>query len=150
MADHRDTVGRRRSVHSTVLRGVLGAACAAAIAAATGAQVGGKEPAALSQPLRQKARELTRHGAQYLLAAQEKDGGWASQSGPGITCLALKALIQEPGIGPDHPAVARGIRFVLRFQRDDGGVYSADGLLKNYETSVVLSMFAALKSDGSS
>ncbi|MFQ5807822.1 MAG: prenyltransferase/squalene oxidase repeat-containing protein, partial [Phycisphaerae bacterium] len=93
------------------------------------------------------AEFMTKRAAKYLLAAQEKDGGWASHTGPGITSLALKALVQEPSVGPDHPAVERGIRFVLRFQRDDGGVYSADGLLKNYETSVVLSMFAALKSN---
>ena len=59
--------------------------------------------------------------------------------------IALKALIQEPSIGPKHPAVQRGLEFVRRFQRDDGGVYSAEGLLKSYETSVALSMFAVLK-----
>ncbi len=100
-----------------------------------------------STPLRDKARDLTRRGARYLLAAQEKDGGWASQTGPGVSCLVLKALIQEPTVGPAHPAVERGVRFVLRFQRDDGGVYSAEGLLKNYETSVTLSMLAALGSE---
>jgi squalene-hopene/tetraprenyl-beta-curcumene cyclase len=93
------------------------------------------------------AESMLKRGAKYLLAAQEKDGGWASESGPGITALVLKALIQEASVGPNHPAVERGIRFVLRFQRDDGGIYAANGLLKNYETSVVLSMFAALKSD---
>jgi len=93
------------------------------------------------------AELMMKRGAEYLLASQEKDGGWASQGGPGITCLALKALVQEPSVGADHPAVERGIRFVLRFQRDDGGVYSAGGLLKNYETSVALSMFAAMKGD---
>ena len=97
-----------------------------------------------STPPRDQARDLTQRGARYLLAAQEKDGGWASQTGPGGSSLVLKALIQEPTVGPAHPAVERGVRFVLRFQRDDGGVYSAEGLLKNYETSVTLSMLAAL------
>ena len=97
--------------------------------------------------LRDKARELTERGARYLLAAQEKDGGWASQTGPGISCLVLKALIQEPTVGSAHPAVERGIRFVLRFQRDDGGIYSAGGLLRNYESSVALSMLGALAED---
>ena len=94
---------------------------------------------------REQSRELTARGAKYLLAAQEKDGGWASRDGPGISCLVLKALIQEPSVGPKHPAVQRGLEFVRRFQRDDGGVYSAEGLLKSYETSVALSMFAVLK-----
>jgi squalene-hopene/tetraprenyl-beta-curcumene cyclase len=89
--------------------------------------------------------ELTARGARFLLSAQDKDGGWAPESGPGITCLALKALIQESTVGPDHAAVRRGVELVLRSQRDDGGIYSAMGLIKNYETSVALSMLAALK-----
>jgi len=95
--------------------------------------------------LHQQARELIRRGAAFLLSVQEPDGGWAADTGPGITCLALKALIQEPTVGPDHPAVKRGVEFVRRFAREDGGIYSAEGLLKNYESSVALSMFAALE-----
>jgi len=111
-------------------------------------------PAATTQPPEQadriraarvRAAELTARGAQFLLSAQEKDGGWASQQTPGITALALKALIQEPTVGPRHPAVRRGIDFILTFQRDDGGIYGPEGLLKNYESSVALSMFAALQ-----
>ena len=59
--------------------------------------------------------------------------------------LVLKALIQEPAVGPKHAAVKRGVEFVLKSQRDDGGLYSAEGLLKNYETSVALSMLAVLQ-----
>lgn len=91
-----------------------------------------------------QARRLTRNGARYLLAAQEKDGGWASQTGPGVAALVLKALIQEPTVGPRHAAVRRGVDFVLKLQRADGGIYGAEGLLKSYESSVALSMLAAL------
>ncbi len=97
------------------------------------------------QQMHERAAELTRRGARYLLSAREKDGGWASPTGPGISSLVLKALIQEPAVGPRHPAVRRGIDFVLKYQRDDGGIYSAEGLLKNYESSVALSMLAVLK-----
>ena len=97
--------------------------------------------------LQHQARELTAKAARYLLAAQEPEGAWTAQAGPGVTCLILKALIQEPSVGPDHPAVERGIAFVLRSQRDDGGIYAAEGLIKNYETSTALSMLAALKND---
>lgn len=93
------------------------------------------------------AELMMRRGAEYLLAAQDKDGAWTPEAGPGVTCLILKALIQEHTVGPEHPAVQRGIRFVLRSQRDDGGFYSSGGLLKNYETSVALSMFSAIKSE---
>ena len=69
------------------------------------------------EALRQRAAGLSRRGAQFLLAAQEQDGGWTSQGGPGITCLALKALIQEPTVGPNHDSVRRGVDFVRRFIR---------------------------------
>lgn len=93
---------------------------------------------------RATARELTARGAKFLLAAQEPDGGWASEFGPGITCLVTRALILEPSVGPSHPAVLRGVERVRRFSHEDGGVYSAEGFLKNYESSVALSMFAVL------
>lgn len=99
----------------------------------------------LDRPVRARAAELTARGARYLLAAQDKDGGWASETGPGVSSLVLKALIQEPTVGPRHEAVRRGVEFVLRFQRDDGGLYAAEGLLKNYESSVALSVLAVLK-----
>ncbi|MFH1746855.1 MAG: hypothetical protein ABIG44_07390 [Planctomycetota bacterium] len=91
-----------------------------------------------------RARELTAQGARFLLAAQEPDGGWNTDFGPGITCLVLKALALEPTVGPQHPAVLRGVERVRQFARDDGGIYSSEGLLKNYESSVALSLFAVL------
>ncbi len=94
-----------------------------------------------------QAGSLTAEAARYLVAAQEKEGGWASQTGPGITCLVLKALIAEPTVGPKHAAVLRGVTFVAGFQRDDGGIYAAEGMLKNYETSVALSLFSALEKE---
>jgi squalene-hopene/tetraprenyl-beta-curcumene cyclase len=94
--------------------------------------------------VRDQAFELAQRGAKFLLAAQASDGGWAAETGPGITCLVLKALIQEPTVGPRHPAVQRGVEFVRKFTRDDGGLYGPEGFFKNYESSVALSMFAAL------
>lgn len=97
-----------------------------------------------SQPA---AGQMTTRAAQFLLSTQDASGGWAPDTGPGISCLVLKALIQEPSVGPAHPAVKNGVAWVLRSRRDDGGIYSAEGLLKNYETSVALSMLALLNSD---
>jgi squalene-hopene/tetraprenyl-beta-curcumene cyclase len=95
---------------------------------------------------RLQATRLTAGGARYLVATQAEDGAWGAGPGRlGITCLALKALIQEPSVGPQHGAVRRGLAFVKRSARADGGIYSAEGLLKNYESSVALSMLAALQ-----
>ncbi len=93
------------------------------------------------------ARNMTGRAVRYFIAAQDRSGGWAEQTGPGVTCLVLKALIQHPRVGPDHPAVRRGLEFVFRFQKEAGGIYGGDGLHKNYESSVALSMLAALPRD---
>lgn len=127
------------------------AAAAAALAAAQAPRPQPQVPTtqelrrpAADERMRAEARRLTAAGARFLLTAQGPDGGWDGETGPGITALAVKALIQEPTVGPEHPAVRRGIEFVLKSQRPDGGIYSAEGLLRNYESSVALSMFAAL------
>jgi squalene-hopene/tetraprenyl-beta-curcumene cyclase len=78
----------------------------------------------------------------FLLQAQESGGGWHEQSGPGVTCLVLRALVREPSVGPEHEAVRRGLHFLERFWRDDGGLYAAEGLHNNYETSVALSLYS--------
>ncbi len=108
--------------------------------------------AALSRPAdlrdevaQRKAQRMIQRGCRYLLNVQERGGGWASQTGPGVSGLVLKALAQAPDVGPGHAAVRRGVAFVLKFQRDGGGIYSAEGLLKNYESSVVLSMLSVLQ-----
>lgn len=100
---------------------------------------------AAERVMRKMIRRVQTSGVRYLLSIQEPDGGWASDTGPGISALVLKALIQEPAVGPQNEAVRRGVAWVLKSQREDGGVYSAEGLLKSYESSVVLSMLAALK-----
>jgi squalene-hopene/tetraprenyl-beta-curcumene cyclase len=94
--------------------------------------------------VRQRASELLRRGAQYLLAAQ-KDDGWDIDKGPGITALAATALARDSRIGPQHAAVRRAVQAVLKSRRGDGGVYSALGLHKNYETSVVISMLTVME-----
>lgn len=100
-----------------------------------------------AEAARGRAKRLIESGVKYLLAAQDREGGWKSDFGPGIASLVLKALAQDPAVGPRSDAVRRGVEFVLKFQRDDGGVYSALGFYKNYETSVTLSMLAALQGD---
>ncbi len=119
----------------------IGAPAAATAAAVPG--VTAETPAAAGS--RATAERLIAQGAAYLLNAQQADGGWGAQAGPGVASLVVKALAQAPTVGPRHPAVQRGVAFVLRARRDDGGIYSAEGLLKNYETSVALSMLAAVR-----
>src|SRR5215510_10071881 len=93
---------------------------------------------AKSFPLRDRA--LVDKGAKYLISAQDKVGGWETDWGPGITAICTRALAQAPSVGPRHAAVQRGAEFVLRHQRENGGICSAEGWYRNYDTSVALSM----------
>lgn len=96
---------------------------------------------------RAEARKLLENGAKFLVSAQSADGSWNGDTGIGITCLALRALVQHPPAGPGNATVQRGVEWVVKQEREDGTLYSPDGLVKNYETSVALSMFAALGDD---
>ena len=91
-----------------------------------------------------RAARLIELGARFLLSAEEREGGWSRESGPGVTALVVRALAQTRSVGPRHAAVRRGIDAALAMQRDDGGVYGAEGLLRNYESSVVLGMLATV------
>ncbi|MBK8915723.1 MAG: hypothetical protein IPM64_14205 [Phycisphaerales bacterium] len=94
-----------------------------------------------------RAVAIRERAARFLLAAQSTDGGWSAEHGPGVTSLVVRALAQEPRIGARHEAVRRGAAVVLRSQREDGGIHGDGGLHANYETSVALSMLAALGAD---
>lgn len=99
---------------------------------------------ALADTTRRKTEQMRSGAIKFLIAAQDKDGAWAADTGPGITALVVTALAGEKEAGPKHPAVQRGAAWVFRSQRPDGGIYSGEGLLKNYETSVALMMLVAL------
>lgn len=100
----------------------------------------------MGDDVRANARAAMRRGADFLLTAQNDDGGWEAfgQSHPAITALAVHALAQHPDVGPKHPAVRRGIAFVLRAAQPDGGIYRPDEGMPNYHTSVALMALAAV------
>jgi squalene-hopene/tetraprenyl-beta-curcumene cyclase len=86
------------------------------------------------------ARVAMARGLAYLAASQGEDGGWEAfgRPHPAITALVVEALASDSHYGPEHPAVRRGIEFVLRFAQPDGGIYVPDEGMRNYHTSVAL------------
>ncbi len=134
----------RPSIAMFLILGVAAVASPRAAAQTETPDAPSPSKAASSDDAAKRAARITAEAGRYLVAAQDEQGGWASNTGPGVTALVLKALVQEPTVGIDHPAVRRGIGFLLRFQHDDGGIYGGDGLHKNYETSVALSAFSVL------
>ncbi|MFY0538085.1 prenyltransferase/squalene oxidase repeat-containing protein [Nannocystis pusilla] len=55
-----------------------------------------------------------RRDAAFIAACQGSDGGWEQQS-----ILTLAAML---GLGPAHPAFDRGLQFLRRIVREDGGI----------------------------
>jgi squalene-hopene/tetraprenyl-beta-curcumene cyclase len=96
----------------------------------------------------------------WLLAMQSKDGGWAAfdvdnnweplsfvpfadhnamldPSCPDITGRVLEALCKY-GLSSDHPAIAKGIDYLIRTQEQDGSWYGRWGVNYVYGTCLAL------------
>lgn len=86
-------------------------------------------------------------GVEFLIAAQQPDGSWTTDKQPGIAGLVTFSLL-ESGLKPDHPAVAKGLKYLSGFAQTDGGIYHPETSHKNYETSITLLAFKAANSNG--
>jgi squalene-hopene/tetraprenyl-beta-curcumene cyclase len=57
-----------------------------------------------------------------------------------VTALVTTSILRH-GRSPDDPVVAKALRYLERFVRDDGGVYGEGSNNKNYETSIAVVCF---------
>ncbi len=97
----------------------------------------------------------------WLLGMQSKDGGWAAfdvdnnwhplsdmpfadhnamldPTCPDITGRVLEAITTAGGLAPDHPAVRRGVAYLLNTQEADGSWYGRWGVDYIYGTFLAL------------
>ncbi|UUO07156.1 terpene cyclase/mutase family protein [Blastopirellula sp. J2-11] len=86
-------------------------------------------------------------GVKFLSSNQADDGSYSSQVGIGPTAIATLALL-EHGRSPNDPQVAKSLAYLEKAVHDDGGVYAANGRLKNYETCIALMCFNKANTDG--
>lgn len=94
---------------------------------------------------RAAAHAAVERGVFFLRGAQQADGGWSTGPGPAVTGLVVALLLDAPGIGPDDPAVARGVAYLLDRVQADGSIRDgADGILANYNTAICLSALSRL------
>ena len=85
-------------------------------------------------------------GIEYLrTVGQAEDGTFTAQAGPGLTAMALTALLCND-VPVDDPMVAKGLKALEGFVKPDGGVYG-NGRLKNYETCVAILAFSEANAD---
>jgi squalene-hopene/tetraprenyl-beta-curcumene cyclase len=75
----------------------------------------------------------------YLKAHQGADGSFSPRlAGPGVTAVVVAGLLRN-GHSPDDPLVARGLAYMQKSVKKDGGIY--DRRMANYTTSVALMAF---------
>ena len=86
-------------------------------------------------PVAERRKEAIAKAAAFLFKEQAADGSWG-QGNVGITALCTDALFAAGRTLKEEP-VRRAIEFILKAQKDDGGIYDDVGL-KNYSTSVAL------------
>jgi squalene-hopene/tetraprenyl-beta-curcumene cyclase len=107
-----------------------------------------------------KQRACERRATEWLLAMQGKDGGWAAfdvdnnwnllshvpfadhnamldPSCPDITGRVIEALMST-GLKESHPAIQRGVRYLLSVQEQDGSWYGRWGVNYIYGTFLAL------------
>lgn len=92
-----------------------------------------------------KARPIIDKAIAYLRSQQDAEsGGWSvPKEGPvfpAISALVLNGMLLDDRLSIDDPAVKRGVAFVLKYRKPDGGIY--DVMLPSYNTSICLSMLA--------
>jgi squalene-hopene/tetraprenyl-beta-curcumene cyclase len=118
----------------------------------------GLKNSSATDPAAQKACE--ERAVEWLLAMQSADGGWAAfdvdnnweflsdvpfadhnamldPTCPDITGRVLEAICAY-GIGPDHPAVRKGVAYLIRTQEADGSWYGRWGVDYVYGTFLAL------------
>ena len=81
-----------------------------------------------------KIRQSMDKAVAYLRTTQDRTGGWMTpRTVIGPTAIVLAGLI-DAGVDMDDPMIVSGLKLVESFIQEDGGVYTPDGFLLNYET----------------
>ena len=86
----------------------------------------------------------TSRGIRFLRSMQDDDGSYSAELGPGITALVTTSLLRH-GLSEKDPVVAKSLRYLEQFVRDDGGIYRPNSLYRNYETSLAIMCFTEVK-----
>ena len=92
-----------------------------------------------AQDARALGQRVAYRAAAYLRSTQDPDTGlWSITRGgrelPAVTALAVDALLLDPRVGRDDPAVVPGIDAILRYVTPEGGIH--DQILPAYNTAI--------------
>src|SRR5688572_1553876 len=77
--------------------------------------------------------------------AQAADGSFNAAAGPAVTALVTTGVLRH-GRSPDDPLVAKALKYVEGFVKEDGGIYATNN--KNYETAIAVVCFKEANRNG--
>jgi squalene-hopene/tetraprenyl-beta-curcumene cyclase len=83
----------------------------------------------------------------FLKARQEPSGGWSTaRKEPGITALAVAALLRSGRVTPGEPVVTRALGYLEQFIGPKGGL--SEAAHANYSTAIALMAFHEANAGG--
>jgi squalene-hopene/tetraprenyl-beta-curcumene cyclase len=89
---------------------------------------------------RADAGAMTDKGVAFLRQRQDRDGVWSAvRKEPGITALAVTALLRSGRVTPNDPAVTRALTYLEGFIGPKGGLSEANHA--NYATAIAMLAF---------
>ncbi|MGA2619187.1 MAG: prenyltransferase/squalene oxidase repeat-containing protein [Thermoguttaceae bacterium] len=119
--------------------GLTGQAARAVAAETAGsAERVGADPAQLDQ--------IVGKALDYLAKHQTDDGWFSKPAGVGVTALVTTAILRN-GRTPSDPVVAKSLRLLEGFVQPDGGVYTPQSDMRNYETCIAVMCFTEANAD---
>jgi squalene-hopene/tetraprenyl-beta-curcumene cyclase len=94
----------------------------------------------------EQRKEMLEKAADYLKSHQGRDGSFSPRfAGPGVTAVVVAGMLRC-GFRVDDPVVARGLGYLEKSVKADGGIY--DKGLANYTTSVAVMALQEANKDG--
>ncbi len=87
-------------------------------------------------------------GNNYLLRNANPNGSWSDEEHPALTALALTALQRSPKplTSEQKDIVARGYRWLISNQKEDGGIYT-EGLATYNTATSIMALLASENAD---
>ncbi len=92
--------------------------------------------------------QMVTRAIEYLrIKGQASDGSYSAAAGPGVTALITTAILLH-GRSPSDPLVAKSLKYLEDFVREDGAISKSGSKLPNYETCLTVLCFKEANSDG--
>ena len=110
--------------------------------------VGGISTRADDEATNKKYSQIVDKAIAFLATkGQADDGSFNASAGPAVTALVTSGILRQ-GRSPEDPVVAKALKYLDKFVREDGGIYAEGTVNKNYETCIAIVCFTEANRGG--